>query len=815
MSDFSDLLQEAEKLTNEIEGTTELPKVERSLKQVLEDSNDLYSRVAQTGSKDIQANLLLGSKGIDLPKIVQKLESISTKRTFEPIEPIDDLDIANKLQNEIRNKILEAFDSGYNEMVKSTFDNAWEHQQSEWKQEKLKILNALGGRSGMPIEVGKHQSILVEKPTVSLSYMGPSEAIYASKIIEYNNDIVRGMPKTNLVNVFCSLAREFKDSKVKDMWEILKYMIQLSPFPQSEDPILGRYSKSIIYDLVCQGKKYLEDRYKTFMNNIVNENLAQAMRGGIPGTYPLVKSFVGLRFQGEYLGLRDGMIDDQPLWPMVYYCLRSGDISAAIHCLKKSNLVEHSEILTILESNLNNPTNPDIAKLEENIRFTYRRFVRNETDPFKRIVWAALGCCDISDEHSEVARTADDYLWLKLSLVRVDYSKEDCIKYNDLQQVILEEYGESHYDAFNQPHLYFQVLALTGQFEAAIEFLSRVPQYKVHAVHMAIALNELYLLGGSHDNSAPLIFIDPADPKPARRLNLARLIMIYVRAFEFHCPNEAIHYFYFLRNYKDAEEKSFFKVCVADLALETKEYERILGKMLRSGLRGKGLIDQFVDSEVTADSVAELIGSALVKKGLYEEAVDIFDIANNQEEILTYLNSLLSQVVQSQSEPGSLRARLQERSLTLAERFSKEGYRCSASLVTSYLKLKDLLNFFDLYHAKEYPQALKVLTEAQLIPLSQEEIVDRVKTFKALTVDVCKVIPDVLLATMNMLFAQYQKIRANNEYIPSRYYDGSIDMQLNRLRQQGKAITNFAGMLPYRMPGDTNSRLIQMEILMH
>lgn len=55
MSDFSELLQEAEKLTSDLEGTTELPKVERSLKQVLEASNDLYSRVAQTGAKDIQA----------------------------------------------------------------------------------------------------------------------------------------------------------------------------------------------------------------------------------------------------------------------------------------------------------------------------------------------------------------------------------------------------------------------------------------------------------------------------------------------------------------------------------------------------------------------------------------------------------------------------------------------------------------------------------------------------------------------------------------------------------------------------------------
>lgn len=165
---------------------------------------------------------------------------------------------------------------------------------------------------------------------------------------------------------------------------------------------------------------------------------------------------------------------------------------------------EYSEIVSILEAKLRNPNNPQVTKLEDSIRFSYRRFVRNETDPFKRIVWSVLGCCDISDEHSEVARTADDYLWLKLSLVRVDYNKDDCIKYSELQQIILEEYGETHYDAFNQPHLYFQVLALTGQFEAAIEFLARVERFKVHAVHMAVALNELYLLAGPHDTCAPL-----------------------------------------------------------------------------------------------------------------------------------------------------------------------------------------------------------------------------------------------------------------------------------------------------------------------
>lgn len=54
-SDFSSLLHAAEQLATDVEGNEELPRVERSLGQVLEASQELYSRVTQTGAHDIQA----------------------------------------------------------------------------------------------------------------------------------------------------------------------------------------------------------------------------------------------------------------------------------------------------------------------------------------------------------------------------------------------------------------------------------------------------------------------------------------------------------------------------------------------------------------------------------------------------------------------------------------------------------------------------------------------------------------------------------------------------------------------------------------
>lgn len=72
------------------------------------------------------------------------------------------------------------------------------------------------------------------------------------------------------------------------------------------------------------------------MTSVVMGNLQQARRGGVPGTFPLVRSFVAVRVPLGMAGLEDGTVEDQPFWPLVYYCLRCGDIGAALYCAKQA-----------------------------------------------------------------------------------------------------------------------------------------------------------------------------------------------------------------------------------------------------------------------------------------------------------------------------------------------------------------------------------------------------------------------------------------------------------------------------------------------
>lgn len=170
----------------------------------------------------------------------------------------------------------------------------------------------------------------------------------------------------------------------------------------------------------------------------------------------------------------------------------------------------HEDFTQVLEEKLKKPNQPINAKLESQIKMLYKRQIQNATDPYKCAVYGIVGCCDVL-EHSKVAKTTDDFLWIQLSMIRPsaggsdeDTNSPDHLTYSALQTIILEKYGEKHFNANEQPHLYFQVLALTGQFEPAIEFLARFDRYRTHAVHIALALNELFMLGLPRNVQQPL-----------------------------------------------------------------------------------------------------------------------------------------------------------------------------------------------------------------------------------------------------------------------------------------------------------------------
>ncbi|XP_058792839.1 nuclear pore complex protein Nup93-like [Phymastichus coffea] len=807
-SDLNELLRRAEQMAADVEGNGELPQVERNLRQILDGSNEIWSQMTQTGTQDNQnqAHLLLGSRGIDLSQIAQKLNSISTRRTFEPLDPIADTDIVSYLRNEKENAILSIIEQVNRDTFELNRVQQLEHTLGEWKQMKFEIMNSMTAPSGELVDLRG----IPQRTKVAGSMMnGLSnvEAAYAKELQNYNEHVLKGVTRPSLFDAFSTAAATFNDKKVLDMWQMVKSMVDI-PFTPAGDPIKSRTSTIIETKIVSQARKYLENRYKEFMNSIVSENLAQAKRGGIPGTFPLVKSFVGIKID-SMRDLEEVLIEDRPLWPLVYYCMRSGDLKGALYCINQCGAA-FQEFRSALEEAIEDSQRHPSSRAESTLKLHYRKHVRSSTDPYKKAAYCVLVPCEPDDLHTEVMSAADDYLWLKLCQVREQPDPENKLTLDHLQTTILEVYGESYYRAHEQPFLYFSMLFLTGQFEAAIEFLARGAgaRHLAHAVHLSAAMHEHGLLAVSQSVLAPLISIDPADKSPAKRLNFARLILMYAKRFESSDPKETLHYMFLLRCMKDPYDRNMFAASAAEMVVELSPDNRTLlvGKIDKDR-RLPGLLDQF---QVNTDDVISICAETLYKKGLLEDAVMMYDLAGNHEKVLNLMCVLLAQIVSQKNTSGSLRSRLQTVATEISLRYQGLPIQASAESVAAFYTLRDLMVFFDQFHNDQYQNALRTIADSKLLPLHVKQVDERVTALRRVSPEVAGTLADVLLATMTILYRQYQKLRSTE---PGD--EIAREQQLTDLREQARALTSFAGTLPYRMPNETNSRLVQMEILMH
>ena len=820
MSGFGDLLQQAEQLTADIESGGELPRIERNLHQLAEAGDRLWKKTAGGVGEDddVRASILLGSKGFDLPRLSEKLDNLSTAKTFEPLEPIRDTDIQGFLRNERENAILAAIE----EAKKNTFDEAernhWRCMENEWEQQKLKILNSLLGsdQDTLDFSADVFDGTLSRVDLSQRSGLDFVEMAYARQIYMYNEAIIQGMD-FDIIEGFHNTANKFNDQHIKDCWVLVDQMTDLQTHSSTTSTETTRFSADSQAFFIQRARSFLEKRYQKYIERIVYSNLQQAELGGVPGVFFLVKSFLKIRpLVSISHELEDGEVEGVPLWPFLYYCIRCGDLNAAMQVAQKSP--HHTaKLKEYLEDYMRSEDKRLHPSLEEELRLQYRRSVNNGTDPFKRAVYTVLGHISDAEELSDVITKTDDYLWLKLCQIVSTGEKRDhshsTLTLQNLQVLLLEEYGEAYFKATDNPLLYFQVLMLSAQFEAAIEFLFRVESYRSHAVHFAIVMYLRKLLLLPDTIQAQLLTKDHTE-SGVRKLNFARLVKSYTRKFEITDPREALQYFYLLRKMRSPHGENLFSKCVSELVLETREFDVLLGHMESDGVRKLGCIDKFQEE---VDDIIEVVAKDTEEKGLFEEAARLYDLAKNHDKTVEVLNKLLSQVVSAAPSPHSNRDRLKVLAFSIAERYKSQGNNASRIRSNTFYLLCDLIQFFDLYHLNEMDDAFEVMRKLQLVPLSGESVDQKVSAFRQYTEEIRRCLPDILIATMTILYNKYKERRPDYPSSPASVHrdEGGLLAFRKSIRQQARALITFAGLLPYRMPGDTSARLVQLEVLMN
>ena len=88
--------------------------------------------------------------------------------------------------------------------------------------------------------------------------------------------------------------------------------------------------------------------YLNFIQDTVYRSPSQAYLGGVPGTLNLVKSFLRLHQVNTMPGIEDELVDGQPLWAIVFYCIRCGDMEDALAAVREAPYVGCRRVLLIL-----------------------------------------------------------------------------------------------------------------------------------------------------------------------------------------------------------------------------------------------------------------------------------------------------------------------------------------------------------------------------------------------------------------------------------------------------------------------------------
>jgi len=221
----------------------------------------------------------------------------------------------------------------------------------------------------------------------------------------------------------------------------------------------------------------------------------------------------------------------------------------------------------------------------------------------------------------------------------------------------------------------------------------------------------------------------------------------------------------------------------------------------------RGLFGQFSCPDFDTRTMAGLVADELITRGNFEMAVRLYDMAGKLNLALKHISILLAQVVQQPAVAGTLRARLSLEAEKFSHRLSNVETEIEPKILVSFTLLRDLLKFFDNYNDGKPLVALELLDQTGLIPHMITDVDTCLANIKRLSGEVIKVIPDVMVASMDITLTKYKQLKSETELLTA-----SQRQRLQNLRERAKAIANMAATMPYC---PTNQRLLQLELQMH
>ncbi|KAL9644584.1 hypothetical protein ABK040_015323 [Willaertia magna] len=794
--------------------------IQKDLESIHEQSKKLTQKTASRGDVQAKGDYLLAANGFDVEKYRRLVNKLDLKQAFEPLEPIGETDIEGYLKHEHDMILLSSIEESKRHTSNCFYRNYNNYLEKDWnraKDELNQILNLhksfksgtipMTVSSGHPLQrkvltyqpspylqsniLQSPNTPLLQTPNVSFGKRGKTNM--DSRMVEYSNvvfdfnQIVKRNDFYPILSKFLQVVNNLDDTEIRkrEVSECWKLLIRMVNEENLTEINLQNNSIKNEKKLIDGVKKYMEMAYVQYMKELIQPSIMGSNNYDTTlnmSNLDLVKTFVSKTLSHVGDDVLGEFLNNFPIWPVLFYCLRCGFIDEAISFVKECKGAFPENILNSLEV-LKNPnqqplTITNIEQLENSLKETYRKI--SPTKIFQISCYLVLGRCDVKKTVPQVFSKTEDFMWLKLSFIRPTSTSTTSAtsvssKYSlkELQQIVVS-HGPKHFSTRKNSLLYFKLLLSTLQFERAIEYLCgrQSEGYQVEAIHFAFALNYYGLLNTTKELTLPLLTITNDLPT----LNFYFLIRDYVRIFAHTNPRDAISYFYIF--YYKGQKNEYFK-CIKELVLESNDITVLLGRVEQNGMIKKGCLEQYLTREELL-KILEECANNYKETGRYRDAVDLFFMSEDLyrtiavpihqtgitdksieyfRQVLNIMNDELTQVLsggENREEVRLLAGKVNAKFVTNTTILHKVKSSKISNLYETFCLLLRLYEVFDLFTNRNYEQALKNLRELNVIPFDEKEVEGKSQKFKELDERIQRKISDILFVAMSILSHLYQ-----------------------------------------------------------
>ena len=139
----------------------------------------------------------------------------------------------------------------------------------------------------------------------------------------------------------------YNQSDIVDCFEVVRFMLKESTQVdrQFTQDIITEKQFSRAYEtadiklrqlLIAGAKAYSENLFTMYVRRVISQSLIAARRQGKPSIIADIQAYLNVIHNQLPENLENIKVDGYPLWAMLYFCLRCGNINAALEVAQRA-----------------------------------------------------------------------------------------------------------------------------------------------------------------------------------------------------------------------------------------------------------------------------------------------------------------------------------------------------------------------------------------------------------------------------------------------------------------------------------------------